>query len=113
MSEYFPDRWVFVKVEGTIVPETYYRIMASWYGGYAGSDSWKLSSGIESVTYDEASDCLVMPQSSGSTYRCFKQAYGMSNYTASVYHRYESQNSDEMRISVMDENFDIAAALQK
>jgi hypothetical protein len=112
MSEYFPDRWVIIKMEGKAVGKPFYRIMASWYGGYCGSDSWKLSSGIESISYDPVKEVYTSPQTSGSVYKLHKQSYGMSGYTSSVYHNYESQNSDEIRISVMDENFDIASALQ-
>lgn len=112
MREYFPDRWVIIKVEGTDVPETYYRVFGSWYGGYTSGDSWKMSSGIESVSYDPANDQYTMPQSSGSTYKFYKSNHGMSGYAFNVYRSYEALNSDACRISIMDENFDLAAALQ-
>lgn len=112
MREYFPDRWVIIKIEGTSVPKPYYRIFGSWYGGYCGSDSWKMSSGIESVTFDPVKEVYTMPQTSGSVYKVYKNSHGFSIYGFSVYSSYESQNSDACRISIMDENFDLAAALQ-
>lgn len=45
---YTPDAWRIVKVtnpEG----ETHFRVFAGWYGGFAGSDSWKMNSGITKV----------------------------------------------------------------
>lgn len=111
MSEYYPDRWVIVKIEGTDVPKPYYRVFGSWYGGYSSGDSWKMSSGIESVTYDPVKEYYTMPQSSGSVYKFYKSSYGMSSYGCSVLSSYLAQNSDECYLTVMDENFDIAAAL--
>lgn len=29
MSEYYPDRWVIVKIEGTDVPKPYYRVFGT------------------------------------------------------------------------------------
>jgi hypothetical protein len=49
MSEYFPDRWVVVKIEGKNVPLTY-KVFGCWYGGCLGSNSWKMNSGIKAVT---------------------------------------------------------------
>ena len=48
MSDYSPDRWQVVSLvneEGERID----KVFGSWYGGYAGSDSWKLSSGITKV----------------------------------------------------------------
>ena len=71
MTEYRPDSWVPVRINskkhGII-----HKVLCSWYGGFAGSDYWKLSSGIESVTIEGATPTdhgtLIMPQSSGSVY---------------------------------------------
>jgi len=45
MSDYYPDRWVVVKIG----EENLYKVFACWYGGYARGDSWKLNSGITRV----------------------------------------------------------------
>lgn len=82
MSVYNPDRWVVVKI---VSPKhgTCYKVLASWYGGYTGSDSWKLSSGNTAVSFD--GERYTFPQFSNSTYKCHKNSYGMSNYTSSIY----------------------------
>lgn len=82
MSNYYPDRFVIVKLTS---PEYgfIYKVLASWYGGFAGSDSWKLSSGITKITKTEAGYEFL--NYSGSTYFCSKETYGMSFYTSSIY----------------------------
>lgn len=80
MSEYTPDKWMIIKLsEGE---SFHYRVFACWYGGYAGSDSWKLNSGIERVTED--GDYYKFEGSSGSVYVCHKESYGASGYGHSV-----------------------------
>jgi hypothetical protein len=66
MSTYTPDSWAPVLIESDKYGKVY-KILASWYGGYAGSDYWKLSSGVESITVSEDGK-LTMPQASGSVY---------------------------------------------
>lgn len=68
-NEYTPESWVILKVT-SVEHGTHYRILAGWYGGFADSDYWKISSGIESIT--ETDTAYIMPQTSGSTYICTK-----------------------------------------
>ena len=75
MSDYTPDKWLMVKLTNKD-NKSYYRIFACWYGGYLGSDSWKLNSGVTKITEDK--------HSSGSVYQCNKLAYGTSGYGAGV-----------------------------
>ena len=37
MADYYPDLWVVLKVTQD-TGEVWYRVFASWYGGYAGAD---------------------------------------------------------------------------
>ena len=82
-SEYVPDKWVVVKIEGKNVPLTY-KVFGCWYGGYTGSNSWKLNSGIKAVTEDE--DSWLFEGYSGSVYKCYKGIYGMHLYGYGVLH---------------------------
>jgi ribosomal protein L21E len=80
MSNYIPDGWVVIKIpnnEGFV-----YKVFASWYGGYARGDSWKVNSGITSVTQEG----MVYSFSgySGSVYECHKDSYGLNFYGSSV-----------------------------
>ena len=77
MSDYNPDRWLVVKITGPDTPPVH-KVFACWYGGYAGSDSWKLNSGITRA-YEEG-QCFMFDGSSGSTYACHKGFYGTNSY---------------------------------
>jgi hypothetical protein len=81
MSEYIPDKWVVVKITGKDTPPVH-KVFACWYGGYLGSDSWKLNSGITRA-YEEGL-CVMFEGSSGSTYVCHKATYGTNMYGAGV-----------------------------
>jgi hypothetical protein len=84
MSQYFPDKWVVVKISGSDTPPIH-KVFASWYGGYAGSDSWKLNSGITRAMLDGT--VYSFDGSSGSIYYCNRESYGLSSYGNSVLSR--------------------------
>jgi len=92
MSEYNPDVWVVVKIQAP-GHEMYYRILAGWYGGYLGSDEWKLSSGIEKVI--DKGNYFEVYNASGSVYNCHKETERMSSYTYSIFKRYEKQAKEK------------------
>ncbi|CAB5220676.1 hypothetical protein UFOVP240_20 [uncultured Caudovirales phage] len=76
MAEYRPDKWVVIKISGVSTPV--YKVFACWYGGYAGSDSWKLNSGITKATLEGY--VYSFEGSSGSVYQCHKDCYGTNSY---------------------------------
>ena len=82
MSEYTPDKWLIVKLTDTNKNESHYRVFACWYGGYLGSDSWQMNSGITKVT--ETGDYYFFEGSSGSVYNCRKGCYGASGYGSGI-----------------------------
>jgi hypothetical protein len=88
MSEYTPDRWVVVEINSAKHGRIR-KVLASWYGGYAGSDSWRMNSGIEKVI--DQGDYYDVVGSSGSVYKCYKGAEGMSAYTSDVFETYKRQ----------------------
>ena len=83
MSEYIPDKWVVVKITA---PNTssIHKVFACWYGGYEGSDSWKLNSGITKATLEGY--VYSFEGSSGSVYHCHPDAYGTNSYGHGVLH---------------------------
>lgn len=81
MNEYKPDKWVVLKVAG-VDQDWWYRILGTWYGGFATGDSWRLNSGITKI--EEEEDCFKVHGTSGSVYTCYKGCEGMGSYTASV-----------------------------
>ena len=98
-TTYTPDRWVVVEVKTPT--ERYNKVLASWSGGYLGTNEWRLSSGNE--TPIEHSDHWEFPQGSGSTYICYKTRYGMTGYTASIYSDWERQNTAKFSIRIVTE----------
>ena len=87
MSEYTPDCWVVIEID--YGKEKIQKIFSSWYGGWAGSDSWRLSSGITEV--EELTDSYIIKNHSGSVYTCYKRRYGMSSYTAGILEDFKKQ----------------------
>ena len=105
MSRYIPDRWVIVKIVSP-VHGTCYKILASWYGGFTGSDSWKLSSGNIGATLEDG--VYTFPQFSTSIYKCYKNSYGTSGYTASVYNSWLKRLTPDLgTMEILPEDFDI------
>ena len=58
--------------------EVHYRVFATWGGGYLNGDEWKLNSGVTSLKETESK--FYFEGSSGSTYICYKGAYGSTVY---------------------------------
>lgn len=98
MTMYTPDRWVVIELQSE--EDTHQRVFAGWYGGYAGADSWKMNSGI--VKTEDHGDYYDFHGHSGSVYRCYKNAYGMSMYMQSVYHNFKLQEKDNLKLSIVE-----------
>ncbi len=81
MSNYTPDKWVVVKITGG-EHAPIHKVFACWYGGWAGSDSWKLNSGITKATLEGF--VYSFEGSSGSVYDCHKDSYGTNFYGMGV-----------------------------
>ena len=81
MSEYIPDKWLVVKITGPNSSPVH-KVFACWYGGWAGSDSWKLNSGITRATLE--GNVYAFEGSSGSVYECHKDIYGTNMYGEGV-----------------------------
>ena len=80
MSDYTPDRWLVVKI--TTDKEPLYKVFACWFGGFAGSDSWQMNSGI--VKVELVDNCYEFHGYSGSVYRCHTNCYGANSYGSRV-----------------------------
>jgi hypothetical protein len=96
MSEYTPDKWVVLKIEGPDIP-LHYKVFACWYGGYLKGDSWKLNSGITKVTKD--GEFYFFKGHSGSVYKCHEKTYGTNMYGTGVLNNI-IEKSKEIKTSV-------------
>ena len=81
--EYNPDVWVIVKLSSAEYG-VIHKVLAGWYGGYLGGDSWQLDSGIESVV-EMSDDIIEFKGFSGSSYMCHKGTERFSGMTRSIY----------------------------
>lgn len=86
---YTPERWVVLAMTMDNVRTE--KVFAGWYGGYLGSDSWKLSSGITNVELSIHETYYTFINESGSVYKCYKQAYGMSAYMENMLARWKQE----------------------
>jgi hypothetical protein len=104
-NNYIPDRWVVVKI--TTGKERRYKVFASWSGGYAGSDSWQMNSGITQATLVD--DRWLFLGRSGSVYSCHKDGYGTNGYGGSVLHGFiDKMHSQGATMEIMPESTDWA-----
>lgn len=92
-NNYFPDRWVVIKIEGD---DPHYRILGGWRGGYAASDHWRLNSGIKEVTLNE--DVYAFTGSSGSIYYCQKGRYGLTSLTSGIFDQLKGLHEDDVDV---------------
>jgi hypothetical protein len=99
---YYPDKWVVVKISSDTI-EPLYKVFACWYGGFAGSDSWKLNSGITVATLE--GNVYSFEGSSGSVYECHKDAYGTNFYGMGVLSRMiDNAKERGVAIQIMSED---------
>ena len=104
MSDNKPDKWVVIRIARKDTPPIH-KVFASWYGGYLGSDSWKLNSGIVRV-YNEGNH-FVFDGRSGSTYICHKGTYGSNSYGYGVLETMiERAKQNEVSIEILPEDTD-------
>ena len=96
---YTPDRWMVVKLESP--QNTHYRVFATWKGGYTSGDSWRLNSGISSVTEDKTH--YYFNGQSGSVYKCHKEMYGTIVYGQSVMADIIERHKENVSITVLDD----------
>jgi hypothetical protein len=75
-----PDYWVILKL--TVEDKTYYKVFASFVGGYLDGDRWRMNSGVVSVT--ESDDSYSFAGASGSVYSCRKGKYRTTAYTQQI-----------------------------
>ena len=79
---YFPHKWVVIDYGDEYADTQRYAILAGWYGGFAGNDSWRRSSPI--VKWDFKEDGLEAYTESGSKYDLHKGAIGVTMLTQSL-----------------------------
>lgn len=99
---YIPNRWCVVKFT-TLKDGTWKRVFCGDYGGFTGSDTWKISSAIEAETKQEHH--IEFHCQSGSTYKCFGKP-GMSAYMKNMYAHFVNQGKETGLFTIeIDESY--------
>ena len=100
MSEYNPDKWVIVKIKCE-KNGSFYKILGDWSGGYLDSNSWRLSSPVESVTKE--GDYIMFNNYSGSVYKCHKNMMTLGVMSSGIYSQMEEEASknDDLEVSML------------
>lgn len=100
MSNYTPDAWHIIKIAGYKDSDgPVYKVLAGWYGGYAGSDSWKLNSGITKIT--DQGEYYDVDGYSGSTYRCYKGVERFSGLMSQMFNYWQSNNDSGLTLEAV------------
>lgn len=68
-----PDNWVILSI--TQKDEIFYKVFASWAGGYLDGDYWRLNSGISGIYKED--EYYRVSGFSGSHYMCKEGSYGI------------------------------------
>lgn len=105
MSTYTPDVWVVLEFNAPELTTPTRKVFAGWYGGFAGSNSWKLNSGITVVRKVE--DWFEFDGYSGSTYRCHNNNYHMSGLMHDVLNSWVARANErgdvQIKVLTLDE----------
>ncbi len=89
-----PDRWFIVNM--TLDGDTTQHVFSGSYGGYTGSDSWRMSTAIETIVREDK--VYKFETRSGTSYECHIGAFGASGYMMNVYQYYLDENKDKLSI---------------
>ena len=93
MTDYNPDNWVVIKMNGD---DPHYRVLAGWSGGYLGGDSWRMNSGI--IRAEDAGDRFNFHGLTGSCYSCGKESYALRMNNAHVWKKLRELHGDKVEI---------------
>ena len=103
MGEY-PNHWLILKITPSDESVITYKVFATWYGSYLSGSSWRLNSGIKSVSIED--DYYIFTGYSGSQYYCHKNGYGNTGYGIMVLQNLIDKSKDSCTIEVLDETTD-------
>lgn len=97
-----PHKWTIVSI--TFPEGTVRKVFSGSYGGYGGSDDWRLSSTIVEET--DHGNFVDIRTESGSTYTLYKQCHGMSGYMSSVWHGFverAARDQPEITLTILED----------
>ena len=85
MSLYEPDGYSFIRIEtGDPGFPIMYKVVGSWSGGYTTGDSWRVNSGILTISKGDDEGNWEIHGLSGSTYIIHEKGRGLSGYAQGI-----------------------------
>ena len=104
-EEHTPDGWSIISINNN-VDNPFFKVFASWQGGYLDGDSYRFNSGITKVESDD--DYYYFHGYSGSIYKCHKKGYGNhTSYARGIIETLISSAEKEgIQIEIMDSSTD-------
>lgn len=90
MSEYTPHAWVIVRIthQGEVID----KVLGGWYGGFADPNSWRINSGIVSIS--ELEDHYEILGHTGSVYHCYKSLERMSLLMTGILSQMQNEGAE-------------------
>lgn len=98
MSVYVPDRWLVIAVTNAETNQVVDKVLAAWYGTFAGDERWQLNSGIKFAK--QFNDRFEFHGYSGSIYVCYKPLYGVTSLSNGILKHWQRQG---MPVKVLEE----------
>jgi hypothetical protein len=98
MTVYVPDRWLVVEVTNAETNKAVKKVLAAWYGTFAGDEHWQLNSGIKLAK--ECNDRFEFHSYSGNLYVCYKSLYGVTSLSNGILKHWQRQG---MPVKVLEE----------
>ncbi len=96
MSKYVPDKWVVLRITNVKDPTNVVeKVLAGW------KDFWRLNSGISAV--EVLDDKYIFKGYSGSSYVCYKDREGFTDYSKSILKQINKANKDHATIEVIEQ----------
>ena len=94
---YTCDNWVVIFLNGG---DPHYRLLVGTSGGYTTGDSCRVNSGITRVEEDE--HYFYFYGSSGSCYKCYKEAYCLRMNNAHIWNALQERHGDKVQMMPED-----------
>ena len=90
-EEYYPDAYQFIQITPKDSDQSIIKLFSVWVGGYSGTDSWRLNSGVKDI--EVCPNHVRVYGYSGSCYCIHKVQVHMSGYGSKVLSKIVEQAS--------------------
>ena len=97
-----PNKWIIVEIK--YKNSEIYKIIGGWDGGYLNSYYWKISDGIESISYNCETEKYEFYGFNNEIYSCRINSYKLSFNNEDGYNYLKNIHKNAIKISIMPSN---------